>query len=126
MDRLKLRLVSNDFNSKDFYHNIRKCLSEGFFMQVAHLDRSGNYLTLKDNQVVTLHPSVALDKKPEWVLYNEFVLTTKNYIRTVVEVSGEWLFEIAPNYFDLRSFPESGAKRALEVLYKRIFKKNKK
>ena len=32
-------------------------------------------------QVVQLHPSTCLDHKPEWVLYNEFVLTTKNYIR---------------------------------------------
>ena len=33
------------------------------------------------SQVVQLHPSTCLDHKPEWVLYNEFVLTTKNYIR---------------------------------------------
>ena len=79
--------------------------------QVAHLERTGHYLTVKDNQVgwfdsnrarnktsilelckqtnfhtqtfqvVQLHPSTCLDHKPEWVLYNEFVLTTKNYIR---------------------------------------------
>lgn len=54
--------------------------------QVAHLERTGHYLTIKDNQVVQLHPSHALDRKPEWILYNEFVLTSKNYIRTVTEV----------------------------------------
>ena len=51
------------------------------FFQVAHLERTGHYLTVKDNQIVQLHPSTCLDHKPEWVLYNEFVLTTKNYIR---------------------------------------------
>ena len=55
--------------------------------QVAHLERSGHYLTVKDNQVVQLHPSTVLDSKPEWVLYNEFVLTAKNYIRTVSQIS---------------------------------------
>jgi len=55
-------------------------------LQVAHLERTGHYLTIKDNQVVQLHPSTCLDHKPEWVIYNEFVLTTKNYIRTVTDI----------------------------------------
>lgn len=54
--------------------------------QVAHLERTGHYLTIKDNQIVQLHPSTCLDHKPEWVIYNEFVLTTKNYIRTVTDI----------------------------------------
>ena len=54
-------------------------------LQVAHLERTGHYLTIKDNQIVQLHPSTCLDHKPEWVLYNEFVLTTKNYVRTVTD-----------------------------------------
>lgn len=58
--------------------------------QVAHLERTGHYLTVKDNQVVQLHPSTVLDHKPEWVLYNEFVLTTKNYIRTCTDIKPEW------------------------------------
>ncbi len=35
-------------------------------LQVAHLARQGQYLTVKDNQVVHLHPSTCLDHKPEW------------------------------------------------------------
>ena len=34
--------------------------------------------------------------------YNEFVLTSKNYIRTCVDIRGEWLVELAPHYYDLR------------------------
>lgn len=41
-------------------------------------------------QVVQLHPSTCLDHKPEWVLYNEFVLTTKNYIRTCTDIKADW------------------------------------
>ena len=48
-------------------------------------------LTIKDNQNVLLHPSTVLAHEAEWVLYNEFVLTTKNYIRTVTAVKPEWL-----------------------------------
>ncbi|MAJ20093.1 MAG: hypothetical protein CMH02_00145, partial [Marinovum sp.] len=39
-------------------------------MQVAHLERTGHYLTVKDNQVVALPPSTVLQHKPEWALYN--------------------------------------------------------
>lgn len=62
--------------------------------QVAHLERTGHYLTAKDNQVVQLHPSTVLDHKPEWVLYNEFVLTTKNYIRTCTDIKPEWYVSV--------------------------------
>ena len=49
-------------------------------------EKSGHYLTVKDNQVVQLHPSTCLDHKPDWVVYDEFVLTSKNYIRTVSDI----------------------------------------
>ena len=121
MQKAQLKLESNDFNSPLYYVNIRKCLVEGFFMQTAHLEKSSSYLTIKDNQSVQLHPSTCLDDKPEWVLYNEFVLTSKSYIRTVTRVKGEWLIEIAPHYYQLSNFPaEGGAKRSLEQLYERM------
>mmetsp|Transcript_1342 Transcript_1342/g.4649 ORF Transcript_1342/g.4649 Transcript_1342/m.4649 type:complete len:710 (+) Transcript_1342:121-2250(+) len=119
MGRFQLPMVSTDFNSRDYYPNIRKAILSGYFMQVAHLERTGHYLTAKDNQMVHLHPSTCLDHKPEWVMYNEFVLTTKNYIRICTDVKGEWLVDIAPHYYDLSNFPQCEAKRALERLYER-------
>jgi pre-mRNA-splicing factor ATP-dependent RNA helicase DHX15/PRP43 len=114
MERLQLTMVSTDFNDKEYYPQIRKCLVAGFFMQVAHLEKSGHYLTVKDNQVVALHPSTVLTHKPEWVLYNEFVLTSKNFVRIVTQVRGEWLIEIATQYYDVSTFPKSEAKTQLE------------
>ncbi|KAJ0691657.1 putative RNA helicase [Helianthus annuus] len=119
MARFNLKLCSTDFNSRDYYINIRKAMLAGYFMQVAHLERTGHYLTVKDNQVVHLHPSNCLDRKPEWVIYNEYVLTSRNFIRTVSEVRGEWIVDIAPHYYDLENFPNCEAKRALEKLYKK-------
>lgn len=144
MDRFNLKRTSTDFTSKDYYINIRKALVQGFFMQVAHLERTGHYLTIKDNQVVQLHPSTCLDHKPDWVLYNEFVLTTKNYIRTVTDCKRErtlnicvlknifniicfhlnniadWLLKISPQYYDLNNFPQCEAKRQLEMLQSKM------
>eukprot|EP00954_Amorphochlora_amoebiformis_P024493 1366693-Amorphochlora_amoeboformis.AAC.1 len=119
MQRLNLRLVSTNFNDQNYYDNIRKCLLEGSFMKVAHLERTGHYLTVKDNQVVSLHPSTVLDRKPEWVMYDEFVLTSKNYIRTTTAIKGEWLLDTSPDYYDLSSFPECSGKHALERLHKK-------
>jgi len=120
MRRFEIPLVATNFNDADYYTNIRKAIASGFFMQVAHLERTGHYLTVKDNQVVDLHPSSALDHKPEWVTYNEFVLTTKNFIRTVTDIKGEWLVEMAPHYYELSNFPDCEARRVLERLYRKI------
>eukprot|EP00729_Bicosta_minor_P015210 gene15210-920_t len=113
MERHGLPKTSTEFTSRDYYTNIRKALCCGYFMQAAHHERSGHYLTVKDNQIVQLHPSNSLDHKPEWVLYEEFVLTSKNYIRGVTEVKCDWLLELAPQYYDMSNFPDCDAKRVL-------------
>jgi len=119
MKRFNVALNSTEFTSKDYYPNIRKALVCGFFMRVAHLEKSGHYLTIKDNQIVALHPSTGLDYQPEWVLYNEFVLTSKNFIRTCTSIEPEWLLDISPHYYDLQYFPSCEAKWALERIQKR-------
>ncbi|KAI7867553.1 P-loop containing nucleoside triphosphate hydrolase protein [Spinellus fusiger] len=116
MENNDLDLVSTSFEDRSYYNNIRKAITAGYFMQVAHLERTGHYLTAKDNQVVQLHPSSCLDHKPEWALYNEFVLTTRNYIRTCIEIKPEWLLEVAPQYYDLSNFPNCEGKRVLEKI----------
>lgn len=118
MERFGLPTVSNINSSPaSHYGNIQRALVCGYFMQVAH-KASGKegYLTIKDNQVrcsflaygtfcstlvfinqvVSLHPSCTLDPAPEWVLYHEFILTTRPYIRTVTAVRAEWLLDLAP------------------------------
>uniref|UniRef100_A0AAQ4Q412 RNA helicase n=1 Tax=Gasterosteus aculeatus aculeatus TaxID=481459 RepID=A0AAQ4Q412_GASAC len=123
MDRFSLPRRSTEFNSRDYYTNIRRALVTGFFMQIAHLERTGHYLTAKDNQVVQLHPSTVLDHKPEWVLYNEFVLTTKNYIRTCTDIKPEWLVKVAPQYYEMGNFPQCEAKRQLERIIAKLSSK---
>ncbi|KAI9457332.1 P-loop containing nucleoside triphosphate hydrolase protein [Lactarius psammicola] len=115
MERLEIDLVTKSYNDQTRrYVNIRKALVCGFFMQVAHKERVGSYVTIKDNQAVSLHPSCGLSTRPEWVLFNEFVLTTRAYIRTVTRIRAEWLLDLAANYYDLTSLPNGEAKRALQ------------
>ena len=94
MEREELDLVSTPFEDKKYYENIRRALVAGFFMQVAMKEPTGKtYVTvdLQHEQKVLLHPSTLLGQESDWVVYNEFVLTTKNYIRTVTAVKPEWL-----------------------------------
>ncbi|KAH9942613.1 P-loop containing nucleoside triphosphate hydrolase protein [Amylocystis lapponica] len=123
MERFEIEIMTTQNQSK-LYTNVRQALVCGFFMQVAHKEGDkGGYLTFKDNQVVALHPSCGLDNAPEWVVFNEFVLTTKPYIRTVTDIRPEWLLEYAPSYFDLSSMPDGETKRSLKrVLDKRARK----
>jgi pre-mRNA-splicing factor ATP-dependent RNA helicase DHX15/PRP43 len=57
------------------------------------------------------------------VLYNEFVLTSKNYIRTVTAVKPEWLLDIAPMYYDLESLPKGDVRTALQRTADRMKKR---
>ena len=120
LTKMKVPLLSTDFSSPAYYRNIQKAIVAGCFMQVAHKEREGHYLTVKDNQVVAIHPSSVLDSQPPWVLFEEFVLTSRNYIRTVTTIEPRWLCEIAPHYFDLDNFPKGEAKSDLERSYKTI------
>jgi pre-mRNA-splicing factor ATP-dependent RNA helicase DHX15/PRP43 len=75
--------------------------------------------------VVSLHPSCGLDTQPEWVLFNEFVLTTRPYIRTVTDIQPMWLLELAANYYDLSTFPDGETKHALQRQLKKPTNKKK-
>jgi pre-mRNA-splicing factor ATP-dependent RNA helicase DHX15/PRP43 len=121
MKRLDAPIISSDIKGDGSYSSsdIRKALTAGMFMQTAYRQRSGEYLTIKDNQLVYIHPGSVVNSRPEWVMFEEFAMTTKNFIRTVTTTSVDWLVELAPHYFDLENFPKCEAKAELEQAYAR-------
>ncbi|EEP80371.1 pre-mRNA splicing factor ATP-dependent RNA helicase PRP43 [Uncinocarpus reesii 1704] len=128
MEREEIELMSTPFEDKKYYENIRRALVAGFFMQVAKKESQGKslYRTVKDNnEAVLLHPSTVLSYEAEWVLYNEFVLTSKSFIRTVTAVKGEWLLDIAPTYYDISGFPKGEIRAALLRAAERLSRKEK-
>lgn len=58
--RLGLELNSTPFEDRRYYDNIKRAILSGFFMQVAHKERSGGYLTVKDNQIVSVRCALPL------------------------------------------------------------------
>lgn len=88
MIRLDIGLVSAG-KGPQLSQRVREALVCGFFMQVAYKVGYG-YVTVKDNQRVSLHPSCGLSNKPEWVMFNESIVTSRPYIRTVTAISPGW------------------------------------
>ncbi|KAM9985810.1 hypothetical protein ACTFIZ_002108 [Dictyostelium cf. discoideum] len=96
LERVEIPLVSN----VDDTDSIRKCIASGFFYNSAKLEKSGLFRTTKHNQSVQIHPSSCLfQSPPKWVVYHELVLTTKEFMRQVVEIQSSWLHEIAPHIY---------------------------
>lgn len=126
MERKHIPIISTPYTSRDYWVNIRKAILRGYFMQIAHLERNGSYKTVKDEQVVILHPSTCLTHKPEWIVFHEFVLTSRHFVRTCTEIEPEWLFEISPKYYDLGTFRDSSMKKELARVQRRIQHRLKK
>ena len=80
---------------------VQKALTAGFFYNTARLNRDGqSYRGVKSGQSVYIHPSSTLfEKGVKYVLYYELVLTSKEYIRSILEIKAEWLTLVAPHYF---------------------------
>jgi pre-mRNA-splicing factor ATP-dependent RNA helicase DHX15/PRP43 len=85
---------STPFGNETYNTNIRKALAQSFFHQSAFYTRKGDdiYVTVHDNHPAGIHPEIALVKCIyEWVIYNTFVYSGKQYMQTVTAVDPTWL-----------------------------------
>nr|XP_043623603.1 probable pre-mRNA-splicing factor ATP-dependent RNA helicase DEAH5 [Erigeron canadensis] len=124
MDKYKLDVVSAGKN----FTKIRKAITAGFFFHAARKDPQEGYRTIVENQPVYIHPSSALfQRQPDWVIYHELVMTTKEYMREACVVDPKWLVELAPRFFKV-SDPTKMSKRKrqerIEPLYDRYNEPN--
>ncbi|XP_036623061.1 pre-mRNA-splicing factor ATP-dependent RNA helicase DHX16 [Trichosurus vulpecula] len=93
------------------YVRVRKAITAGYFYHTARLTRSG-YRTVKQQQTVFIHPNSSLfEEQPRWLLYHELVLTTKEFMRQVLEIESGWLLEVAPHYYKARELEDPNAKK---------------
>ena len=68
---------------------IRKCICSGYYHQAAKVKGIGEYINLRTNVTVQLHPTSALyglGFLPDYVVYHELILTSKEYMSTVTAV----------------------------------------
>jgi len=96
MDRHKLDIVVAGRNTA----KVQKAICSGYFRHAAKRDPQDGYRTLVDQQQVFIHPSSAMfNRQPDWCIYHELVLTSKEYMREVTAIDPKWLVEFAPRFF---------------------------
>lgn len=81
--------------------SIEKAFIGGYFSNIARLSQNGEYYhTLGTKVPVYIHPSsVLFGKTPKYILYNEIVVTSKEYMRACTEIEEEWIKEQAPHFY---------------------------
>lgn len=120
-------IVSISRGNRDREKMILRGILEGLFMQTSMLNLStGNYIFLVGSKDASIHPSSSLYKrKPEWIVWSDYIFTSKAYVRTVSEIQPEWLFEASPSYFDVNNLTEGQIKRELENVKERMKERNR-
>jgi len=87
---------------------VRKAICAGYFHNAGKLRGIGEYVNLRTRIPAHLHPTSALyglGYTPDYVVYHEVMLTTKEYMQTVTAAEPYWLAELGPMFFTVK---ESG------------------
>ena len=97
MDRYHHDIISCGKN----YNRVRKAICSGYFRNAAKKDPQEGYRCLAEGGgTVYIHPSSSLfNRAPEYCVYHEVVLTTREYMREVTAIEPKWLVEVAPRFF---------------------------
>lgn len=96
---------------------VRKAICSGYFHNAAKLRGIGEYVNLRTSIPCHLHPSSSIygaGCTPEYVVYHEVVLTTREYMQNVTAVEAQWLAELGPMFFYLKEGGSSLAQKREE------------
>ncbi|RNF02248.1 putative pre-mRNA-splicing factor ATP-dependent RNA helicase DEAH3 isoform X1 [Trypanosoma rangeli] len=103
----------------EFANEIRRAILRGYFTKVAlSLPTKNQFITMKDDVKCLLFPTTFLNRRPKFIVFNELVLTSNTYVRTVTAVSDEWLLEASPTYFAREEF-EGVSRQVFDELHRR-------
>jgi pre-mRNA-splicing factor ATP-dependent RNA helicase DHX38/PRP16 len=84
---------------------IRKCICSGYYHQAAKVKGIGEYINLRTSVTVQLHPTSALyglGFLPDYVVYHELILTSKEYMSTVTSVDPHWLADLGGVFYSVK------------------------
>jgi len=110
------------------WDQVRKSICSAYFVHAARLKSVTEYTNLLNGTPANLHPSSAIcgiGETPDYVVYHELVLTSREYMRIVTAIDPIWLAELGPMFFsirgmevtpsqDLANFQEAGKARHRE------------
>ena len=83
----------------------RRALCAAYFHQAARLKGVGEYVNCRNGMPCHLHPSSSLyglGYTPDYVVYHELVMTSKEYMQCVTAVEPQWLADAGPMFFSIK------------------------
>nr|XP_007152851.1 hypothetical protein PHAVU_004G165300g [Phaseolus vulgaris]ESW24845.1 hypothetical protein PHAVU_004G165300g [Phaseolus vulgaris] len=89
---------------------VRTAICSAYFHNAARLKGVGEYVNCRNGMPCHLHPSSALygmGCTPEYVVYHELILTTKEYMQCATAVEPQWLAELGPMFFSVKDSDKS-------------------
>ncbi|KAJ9709800.1 hypothetical protein PVL29_001318 [Vitis rotundifolia] len=84
---------------------VRKAICSAYFHNAARLKGVGEYVNCRNGMPCHLHPSSALyglGYTPDYVVYHELILTSKEYMQCATAVEPQWLAELGPMFFSVK------------------------
>ncbi|XP_045766491.1 pre-mRNA-splicing factor ATP-dependent RNA helicase PRP16 [Maniola jurtina] len=100
------------------WDTVRKCICSAYFQQAARLKGIGEYVNCRTGMPCHLHPTSALfglGNSPDYVVYHELMMTTKEYMHCVTAVDGRWLAELGPMFFSVKETGKSNRDKRKEA-----------
>lgn len=101
MHRFKIEMVTADGD----LNAVRRCLVSGLFSNAAYLSPVGErvYKTIRGDHELKIHPSSVLftvKKSAKCIIFNDLVHTSEDFMRDLLVIESEWLYELAPQYYE--------------------------
>lgn len=84
---------------------VRECICSGYYHQAAKRKGLGEYVNLRTSVAVQLHPTSALYNSgdpPDYVVYHELILTSKEYMSCVTAVDAHWLADLGGVFYSVK------------------------
>ncbi|VDM59448.1 unnamed protein product [Angiostrongylus costaricensis] len=113
MQEQKIRVVSTGSD----WDIIRKCICSAYFHNAGRLKGIGEYVNVRTGIPCFLHPTSALfgmGFMPDYVVYHELVMTTKEYMQCVTAVDAVWLAELGPMFYSVKESRMSRSEKRME------------
>ncbi|XP_064611896.1 LOW QUALITY PROTEIN: pre-mRNA-splicing factor ATP-dependent RNA helicase PRP16-like [Liolophura sinensis] len=115
MNQQKMDLLScgNDWDV------IRKCICSAYYQQAARLKGLGEYVNCRTGMPCHLHPTSALfgmGYTPDYIVYHELIMTSKEYMQCVTAVDGQWLAELGPMFYSIKDPSKSKQERKKQAV----------
>eukprot|EP01117_Protostelium_nocturnum_P013284 TRINITY_DN4942_c1_g2_i1.p1 TRINITY_DN4942_c1_g2~~TRINITY_DN4942_c1_g2_i1.p1 ORF type:complete len:1124 (+),score=313.50 TRINITY_DN4942_c1_g2_i1:133-3504(+) len=84
---------------------VRQVICSAYFHHAGRFKAIGEYLNLRNGMPCHLHPTSALyglGYTPDYIVYHELVLTSKEYMQCVTAVEAHWLAQVGSIFYSIK------------------------